>query len=96
MGMLRDGKAALATASEMPIVASSFPRADFVLIATFATSRDVKLIARKRSDARTASHLAGKLIGATAGSIGHYLLERWLLAHRVDPQKVAMLDLRPG
>lgn len=94
--MMLDGKAGLATVSGLPIVASSFVRMDYVLIATFATSRDdVKLIARKSAGVTSAAQLAGKLVGATAGSIGHYVLNAQLLAHAVDPSQVAMLDLQP-
>jgi len=94
---LFDGKAALATAADFALVASRFERNDLLLVATYATNRDeVKVIVRKRAGIRTPAGLAGKLVGASAGSFGHYALDRWLRAHDVDPQTVALLDLQPS
>ncbi len=91
-----DGKADLATASEMPVVLQSFQHSDAVVLATIVNSTDnLKLVARKASGVTRAEQLARRRVGVIVGTSAHFLLESHLIAVGVDPREVTMVPLRP-
>ncbi|MCW5632937.1 MAG: ABC transporter substrate-binding protein [Rubrivivax sp.] len=91
-----EGEVALATASEMPVMFNSLVRADFAIVATFATSkRDVKLVARRGAGIGEVADLVGKRVGTIPGTSAHYFLDLALLYHGVDPRRVTVVALAP-
>lgn len=90
---LLESKVQLATASDLPIMFRSFESAPFKVLATFATSQDVKLIARASSRIRSGKDLKGRPVGVVRGTAGQYVLELALLAAGVDPHTVPTVDL---
>jgi NitT/TauT family transport system substrate-binding protein len=89
-----DGRADVATTSDLPIVFNSFERQDYAVIATMvATSEDAKLIAR--AGVGSPKNLTGKRIGAVMGSSSQYFLESYLMTVGVDPQSVVIVPLQP-
>ncbi|GMV58431.1 MAG: ABC transporter substrate-binding protein [Burkholderiaceae bacterium] len=91
-----DGEVSLATSSEMPVMVNSLERADFAIVATFATSkRDVKLVARRSAGIAAPGDLAGKRVATMAGTSAHYFLDLYLLFNGVDPRSVAVVPLAP-
>ena len=92
--MLLDGKADLATSSEMPVVLQAFAHGDVAIAATMAHASDnLKLIARKASGVTRGEQLDGRKVGVIAGTAAQYLLETHLLTVGVDPQHVTMVPL---
>jgi ABC-type nitrate/sulfonate/bicarbonate transport system substrate-binding protein len=93
--LLLEGKADLATTSEMPVVLHGFVRPDVAIIATMVNASDnLKLIARKGSGVVKGEQLAGRNVGVIAGTAGQYLLETHLLTVGVDPRRVTMVPLQ--
>jgi len=93
---LFDRSAQLATASELPVVLSSFERADYALVATIVTSTgNIKLIGRKSAGATKPAQLVGKRIGVIVGSSSHYYLNTYLLYHDIDPRQITLVALAP-
>lgn len=88
-----DSKVQLATASDLPIMFRSFEPVPFKVLATFATSQDVKIIARARSGIRSIQELQGRKVALVRGAAGQYMLEVALLAAGVDPRSVPTVDL---
>lgn len=93
---LFDGTAALASASDLPVMFNSFSRADFAVVATFVTSsKDLKLVARGSAGIKTHADLNGKKIGTVVGASAHYFLDALLLFHDIDPKHIEIVNLRP-
>ena len=91
-----DGKADLATTSEMPVVLQAFAHADVAIVATMAHANDnLKLIARKASGITSDRQLDGRKLGVIAGTAAQYLLEMHLLNAGIDPRQVTMVPLQP-
>lgn len=91
-----DGKADLATTSEMPVVLQAFAHADVAIVATLAHASDnLKLIARKASGITRSEQLAGRRLGVITGTAAQYLLETHLLNVGVDPHGVTLVPLQP-
>lgn len=91
---LFDGSAQLATTSELPVVFSSFERADAVIVATLATStRNIRLVARKGAGISAPQQFAGKRIGVPAGSSAQYFLDLYLLLRGVDPHQLSIVSM---
>ncbi len=92
---LLDGKADLATTSEMPVVLQAFVHPDAAIVATMVHASDnLKLIARKASGVTRSEQLAGRRVGVIAGTAAQYLLETHLLDVGVDPRHVMMVPLQ--
>jgi ABC-type nitrate/sulfonate/bicarbonate transport system substrate-binding protein len=90
-----DGKADLATTSEMPVVLQAFAHADVAILATLAHANDnLKLIARKASGITRSEQLAGRKVGVIAGTAAQYLLETHLLNVGVDPHGVTLVPMQ--
>ncbi len=91
-----EGRADVATAGELPVVFNGFERSDYAVLATLVTAADdVKLIAHARSGIARARQLAGKRVGLTLGTAGHYFLDSFLLTAGVDPRSVSIVGLQP-
>ena len=92
---LLDGRADLATTSEMPVVLAAFAHADVAIVGTMVHATDnLKLIARKASGVTRSEQLAGRKVGVIAGTAAQYLLETHLLDVGVDPRHVTMVPLQ--
>ena len=84
-----DGSAQLVTVSELPVVSSSFERADYAPVATIVTSiGNIKLIGRKSAGVTTSKQLAGKRIGVVVGSSSHFYVDANMHFHAIDPRQV--------
>jgi NitT/TauT family transport system substrate-binding protein len=93
---LFDRSADLVCATELPVVFSSFQRADYAVVATFASSSsNIKIITRRSAGARGPASLAGKRVGVIPGSSSHYFLDTFLLFSGVDPKRVEIVPLQP-
>ena len=91
-----DGRADLATTSEMPVVLQAYAHADVAILATMTHASDnLKLIARKASGVTRSEQLEGRKVGVIAGTAAQYQLETHLLNVGVDPQHVALVPLQP-
>ncbi len=91
-----EGRADLATATELPVVFNAFSRTDHVIIGTFVSSvDDLKIVARPGSGVSTVAQLAGKRIGTVAGTSSQYYLDLTLLAAGVDPRTLDIVPLQP-
>lgn len=91
-----DGKADLATATELPVAFQSFKRSDFAIFATFvSTAQDAKVVVRKSAGIQTLAQLVGKRVATTPGTSAHYFLDSALLFHGIDPQQLELLRLPP-
>lgn len=96
MKQLLDGHSDLATAGDLPIVFNSFDRTDYAVLATITTtSDDIKILAHARSGITRPLHLAGKRVGAVAGTASQYFLELYLLTLGIDPKLVTAVHLQP-
>lgn len=92
---LFDRKADLAGATELPVVFSSFQRADYAIVTTLASSgSNIKFIARKSAGITGPASLAGKRLGVIHGTSSHYFLDAYLLFHGVDPRRVELVPLQ--
>ena len=92
---LLDGKADVATTSEMPVVLAAFSHADVAIVATMVHATDnLKLIARKASGVTSSEQLAGRKVGVIAGTAAQYLLETHLLNVGVDPHRVTLVPIQ--
>lgn len=90
-----EGKADLATTSEMPVVLQAFAHSDVAILATMAHATDnLKLIARRASGVTRTEQLAGRKVGVIAGTAAQYLLETHLLNVGVDPQGVTLVPMQ--
>lgn len=92
---LLDGRADIATTSEMPVVLAAFSHADVAIVATLVHATDnLKLIARKASGVTKSEQLDGRKVGVIAGTAAQFLLETHLLDVGVDPRHVTMVPLQ--
>jgi NitT/TauT family transport system substrate-binding protein len=91
-----DGQQDLATASELPVMFNAFGRTDHAIIATFvSTADDLKLVTRPDSGVSAPADLAGKKLGAVAGTSSQYFLDLYLLGAGVDPRGLQIVPLQP-
>jgi len=95
LSQLLDGKAALCTAADLPIVFASFTSNRFAILATLATNRsDAKIVTRKSSKVRAPADLRGKKVGVAVGTSAHYFLDSVALLSGLDPASIQLVDLR--
>ena len=91
-----EGRADIATVTELPVVFSSFDRTDYAVVATFSsTSDDLKLVARRDAGITGPLELAGKRIGLVLGTSGQYFLDLFLLTVGVDSRGLSIVGLQP-
>ena len=93
LSQLLESKVRLATASDLPIMFRSFDAVPFRVLATFAGSHDVKLIARTSAGIRSSKDLKGRQVAVARGTAGQYVLDLTLLAAGVDPREVPTVAL---
>ena len=92
--MLRDDTIDIATVAQTPIVFNTFKKEPYVIVATMAYSiDDIKVLARKDRGIVTPEDLAGKKIGATKRSTGHYFLEGFLTHYGYTLEDVDLHDV---
>jgi NitT/TauT family transport system substrate-binding protein len=68
------GEAEVATVAETPIMFASFREPPFSVIANYATSGEVSLVARADRGIRQVTDLRGRRVGISVGTITHYFL----------------------
>ncbi|MDC8773070.1 ABC transporter substrate-binding protein [Roseateles albus] len=96
MQLLQEGKADLATASDVVMMFSSFKEPSFSLLASFvSSSSDSKLVLRPQTGIKQVRELSGKRVGTVIGTASHYMLDTTLLASGVDPKSVHIISLQP-
>lgn len=93
LSQLLESKVGLATVSDLPIMLRSFGSTPFKVLASFASSQDVKLIVRAKSGIRTSKDLKGRQVAVARGTAGQYVLELSLLAAGVEPRDVGIVAL---
>lgn len=92
--MLDQGGVDIATAAQTPVVARSFDRNDYSIIAGMVQSDDdVQLMARSDRGIESPADLKGRKIGVTSGSSGHFFLGLFLAYHQIDLTDVILVDL---
>jgi ABC-type nitrate/sulfonate/bicarbonate transport system substrate-binding protein len=92
--MFKEGELDMVTVAQTPVMFNSFERNDYVVIAAMVTSdNDVKVLARGGSGIARPRDLAGKTIGITKGSTGHYFLAAYLTYHGFGILDVTTVDL---
>lgn len=90
------GRVDLATCSEAVVMFTSFKRNDFVVLATFGTSReDVKVIALNNSGIHRPRDLSGRSVGTIVGAASHYYLDTMVLLDGGDPDSIRVVGLEP-
>jgi ABC-type nitrate/sulfonate/bicarbonate transport system substrate-binding protein len=90
------GRAEIATTTELPVAFHAFQRADFAIFASLVNAPgDLKVLVRKSSGIYSVDQLAGKRVAATRTTSAHYYLDSALLFEGVDPRKVELLALAP-
>ncbi|GGC73451.1 ABC transporter substrate-binding protein [Undibacterium terreum] len=91
-----DGKAQLATVSDLPIMFNSFERKDLVVLSTFCTTNfDTKLIVRKSGNITSVKDLAGKRIAIPMGTSSQYAFDLIALAEGLDPRSMGLINMAP-
>lgn len=92
--MLDKGRIDLVTVAQTPVIKRSFGRNDFAIIACMAQSdKDLKVLARTDRAIHSPRDLAGKTVGITSGSSGHYFLDLFLAYHWLGLAHVAIRDM---
>ena len=96
MQLLFDSRVQLTCVTELPVVFSSFQRADHAIVGSFASaSGNIRLIGRRSTGVTDASQLPGKRVGVLLGTSSHYLLDTYLLFNGIDPQAIRLVPLQP-
>lgn len=98
---LTEGRADMATSSELPFMFAAFQGKPISLLTTFNTNKDdMKFVARKTAVNSGTKSLVGKRIGYVEKASSHYYMDLLLLYHGIDPKTtvpVAMgADALPG
>jgi len=95
-GLLADGRADLATASELLVALGSTTRPDIAIVATISASPyQIKIVARRSARGTEAPQLHGKRVGTVLGSSAQYFLDSWLLFNDIDPASITIVGLEP-
>jgi len=88
-----EGKADMATSSEVVVMFNSFKRSDFSVICTFVTSdNDVKIVTRKDTGIRNVADLAGMTVGTVTGASAQFFLDETLFLAGVDGAEVDVIQ----
>ena len=97
LGQLLEGKAALCTVADLPIVFASFTSDRFRILSTLTTNRsDAKIVTRKSGDVHTPLDLRGKKVGVAVGTSAHYFLDSVALLSGLDPASIRLVNLGAG
>jgi NitT/TauT family transport system substrate-binding protein len=96
LGELLNGKAALCTVADLPIVLASFTTDRFAILATLAANRnDAKIIVRKADKIRSAADLSGRRVGTAMSTSAHYFLDSAALLAGIDPASMKVSNVQP-
>lgn len=91
-----EGRADMATASELPFMFEVFEGRPITLIATFATNKDdMKFVVRKEIIKGGVKALVGKRIGFVNKTASHYYKDLLLLYYGIDPQSIVAVPMLP-
>lgn len=91
-----DGRADLATAAETPIVFAVLRGSPVAIVATiFRAERDHGVVARSDRGIARPADLAGKRVGVTLGTSGHFFLDAFLNRQLLRAGAAAVVDLKP-
>ncbi len=97
IGYVREGKADLAIAAEVPFVISVMKGDALRMVASLVSiSGHNAIIARRDHAIASSEDLAGKRIGITFGTSGSYFLWAYLIKHKLPPESITLVDLPPG
>lgn len=95
--IMLDGKADLATCSELPVVFNSFERNDFAVIASFVTNKnDMKLIVRDGVRLDLPRDFEKLKVGVVRRSASQYFFDVFMLFNGVDPSSVQQVGMAPA
>lgn len=93
--MLEEGGLDMVTTAQTPVMLNSFKRNDYAIIAgVFYSNDNVRILARKDLGIQTPADLAGKKIGITMGSTGHYFLDVFLSFSGLEFSEVETVDFK--
>lgn len=97
LDMVMAGQADLAGAAEEPFVIAVMTGASLAMVATVASvSDEIALVARADRAITTPRDLIGKRVGVTFRTSGDYCLWLLLIKHRLTPDAVTLVDLKPA
>jgi ABC-type nitrate/sulfonate/bicarbonate transport system substrate-binding protein len=97
LDLLKQGRADLASAAEVPFVISVMNGGAFGIAATVASvSTEMAVVARRDHDIAHPHDLAGKKVGVTLGTSGEYFLWAFLIRNKLPPDAVVLEGLAPG
>jgi NitT/TauT family transport system substrate-binding protein len=83
------GRLDAAAVTAIPVVATSFERKDFRIIATKATlANDNQVVARRSAGILKVSDLKGKRIGVPKANMPHYMLDLLLIKHGLSTKDI--------
>lgn len=93
---MTEGRADMATASELPFMFELFEGKPITLISTFATNKDdMKFVVRKETIKGGVKALVGKRIGFVNKTASHYYMDLLLLYHGIDPRSIVPVPMAP-
>jgi ABC-type nitrate/sulfonate/bicarbonate transport system substrate-binding protein len=96
IGYVRQGKADIAVAAEVPFVISVMKGDALGMVASLVSiSNNNAIIARRDHAIAAARDLAGKKIGVSFGTSGSYFLWAFFIRHKLPPDSIALVDLPP-
>lgn len=96
LSAMLQGPAELATCAETPVVLAELRGERLSVLARISRStRTMAVIARKDRGISGPPDLAGKRVGVTLGTSGHFFLDTFMLRHAIDGRKVHLVDLKP-
>lgn len=91
-----NGQTDLSTATELPVVFSSFTRNDFAILTSFVSgSNDLKVVARTEAKINRPGQLRNKTLGYVKGSASQYVLDSVLVYNGIDPDTVKLKAITP-
>ena len=93
---LIEGKAELASTAETPVMFKITGGDRLTILAqTFASDRELALVARKGQGVIAPADLKGKKIAVTPNTVGEYFLSTYLAVNSIAPDKVEIVKLPP-
>lgn len=94
--VLAERKAAFATIDDIPFVLATMHGREINMVATIHhAEHSMAVVARRGRQIESEADLAGKRIGVTVGSEGHYFLDRLLAANSIEKNEVELINVRP-
>jgi NitT/TauT family transport system substrate-binding protein len=97
LNLLAQGKADLASTSEVPFVISVLKGERIGIAATVVSvSNEMAVVARRDRAIAEPRDLVGKRVGVTFGTSGEYGLWVFLIRRKLAPDSVALVDVPPG